>query len=206
MLVVIIAFLIDLNYSSYNDLTQVMERLKIQTETSKRNEKDLSAAIEKYESCSKEFEFVKSEKAKLEQLLNDERINFTHYKQKYANDLQFCKEKVQDCKSRIKKCAECEKEQLELTKHHYSLLMNLTVQCNIDKAEISSLKAKIEEKEEYAVAKVNEFDKFWKEKQEREDGFINQLFDVKEKLAKCEQEKNTNYEKYSECINKKWFS
>ena len=92
------------------------------------------------------------------------------------------KEKVQDCKSRIKKCAECEKEQLELTKYHHSLLMNLTVQCNIDKAEIYSLKAKIEEKEKYALAKVNEFDKFWKERQEREDGFIKQLDNVKENL------------------------
>ena len=205
MLVVIIAFLIDLNYSSYSDLTQVTERLKIQTETSKRNEKDLSAAIEKYKSCSKEFELLKSEKAKLEQFLNDEGINFTHYKQKCANDLHFCEEKVQDCISRIKKCVECEKEQLELTKHHYSLLMNLTVQCNIDKAEISSLKAKIEEKENYAVAKDNEFDKFWKERYKREDGFINQLDDVNKKLAKCEQERDTNYEKYSECVNKKWF-
>ena len=35
----------------------------------------------------------------------------------------------------------------------------------------------------------------------REDGFINQLVDVKEKLAKCEQERDTVkkiYEKYSE--------
>ena len=44
-----------------------------------------------------------------------------------------------------------------------------------------------------------------KEKQEREDGFINQLVDVKEKLAKCEQERDTNYEKYSECVNKNGF-
>ena len=39
---------------------------------------------------------------------------------------------------------------------------------------------------------------------EREDGFINQLVDVK-KLAKCEQERDTVkkiYEKYSECVNK----
>ena len=173
-----------------------------QTEASNKNKKD----FKKYESCSKELEFVKSKKAKLEQSLNNESINFAHYKQKCANDLQFCKEKVQDCKSRIKKCAECEKEQLELTKHHYSLLMNLTVQCNIDKGEIYSLKAKIEEKEKYAVAKVNEFDKFWNKTNEREDGFINQLVDVKEKLAKCEQERDTNYEKYSECVDsKKWF-
>ena len=51
--------------------------------------------------------------------------------------------------------------------------MNLTVQCNIDKAEIYSLKGKIEEKEIYALAKVKEFDEFQKEKQEREDGFTN---------------------------------
>lgn len=206
VLIIFIISLVDTNNSNTIELTRLRENLKTANsieltqlkenlKTAKENLKQLN---EMHNTCSKELNSCRSDKETLT-------LNRALEQQKCQNDLQFKEEKLKDCNFEVS-------DHANLTAYLLSVIKNMSEECSDSKNEMSKLEGRIEEKEKYALAKIEDFNKLLQAKQDREDSFVDQLFDTKEKLTKCKVEKDAIYEQYAACSNSnsnsngKWFN